>query len=120
MARVGFQPTIPVFERAKIFRALDGAATVVKLFLLLTLLITLLWHDPRPCAFRGRKGYDANFFSAEAKVKLSLVWIKRQAMSGWVDEGGRIIFPLVLNFTTRRRCAPAALLPGTPPPAAFG
>jgi hypothetical protein len=26
---VGFEPTIPVFERAKIFRALDRAATVV-------------------------------------------------------------------------------------------
>jgi hypothetical protein len=28
MPRVGFEPTIPVFERAKIFRALDRGANV--------------------------------------------------------------------------------------------
>jgi hypothetical protein len=31
MPWVGFEPTIPVFERAKIFHALDGAATVIGL-----------------------------------------------------------------------------------------
>jgi hypothetical protein len=31
MPRVGFEPTIPVFERAKTFHALDRAATVVSL-----------------------------------------------------------------------------------------
>jgi hypothetical protein len=29
MSGVGFEPTIPVFERAKIFHALDSAATVI-------------------------------------------------------------------------------------------
>jgi hypothetical protein len=29
MPRVGFEPTIPVFERAKIFHALDRAATMI-------------------------------------------------------------------------------------------
>jgi hypothetical protein len=29
MPRVGFAPTIPVFERAKTFRALDRAAAVI-------------------------------------------------------------------------------------------
>jgi hypothetical protein len=29
MPRVGLEPTIPVYERAKIFRALDRAATVI-------------------------------------------------------------------------------------------
>jgi hypothetical protein len=29
MTRVGFQPTIPVFERTKTAHALDGAATVI-------------------------------------------------------------------------------------------
>jgi hypothetical protein len=29
MPRVGFEPTIPVFERAKTVHALDGAATVI-------------------------------------------------------------------------------------------
>jgi hypothetical protein len=29
MFRVGFEPTIPAFERAKIFYAIDGAATVI-------------------------------------------------------------------------------------------
>jgi hypothetical protein len=29
MPRVGFDPTIPVFERAKTVRALDSAATVI-------------------------------------------------------------------------------------------
>jgi hypothetical protein len=29
MPRIGFQPTIPVFERAKTVHALDGAATVI-------------------------------------------------------------------------------------------
>jgi hypothetical protein len=29
MPGAGFEPTIPVFERAKIFHALDGAATVI-------------------------------------------------------------------------------------------
>jgi hypothetical protein len=31
MAGVGFEPTIPVFERAKTVHALDGAATVIGL-----------------------------------------------------------------------------------------
>jgi hypothetical protein len=31
---MGFEPTIPVFERAKIFRALDRAAAVIGFFLL--------------------------------------------------------------------------------------
>jgi hypothetical protein len=31
MPRVGFEPTITVFERAKTFHALDGAATVIGL-----------------------------------------------------------------------------------------
>jgi hypothetical protein len=29
MSRVGFEPTIPVFERAKTVHALDSAATVI-------------------------------------------------------------------------------------------
>jgi hypothetical protein len=29
MPRVGFEPTIPVFERAKTVHALDSAATVI-------------------------------------------------------------------------------------------
>jgi hypothetical protein len=29
MPRVGFEPTLPVFERAKTVDALDGAATVI-------------------------------------------------------------------------------------------
>jgi hypothetical protein len=29
MSRDGFEPTIPVFERAKVFHALDRAATVI-------------------------------------------------------------------------------------------
>jgi hypothetical protein len=29
MPRVGFEPTIPVFEQAKTFHALDRAATVI-------------------------------------------------------------------------------------------
>jgi hypothetical protein len=29
MPRVGFEPTIPVLERAKTVHALDGAATVI-------------------------------------------------------------------------------------------
>jgi hypothetical protein len=29
MPRVGFEPTIPVFERAKTVHALDGATTVI-------------------------------------------------------------------------------------------
>jgi hypothetical protein len=32
MPCVGFEPTIPAFERAKTFHALDGAATVIGLF----------------------------------------------------------------------------------------
>jgi hypothetical protein len=37
MPRVGFEPTIPVFERAKIVHALDRAATVTVLFILVWL-----------------------------------------------------------------------------------
>jgi hypothetical protein len=33
MPLVGFEPTIPVFERAKAFHALDRAATVTGLYL---------------------------------------------------------------------------------------
>jgi hypothetical protein len=29
MSRVGFEPTIPVFERAEVLRALGGAAAVI-------------------------------------------------------------------------------------------
>jgi hypothetical protein len=29
MSRVGFEPTIPVFERAKMVHAVDSAATVI-------------------------------------------------------------------------------------------
>jgi hypothetical protein len=29
MPRMGFEPTIPVFERAKTFHVLDGVATVI-------------------------------------------------------------------------------------------
>jgi hypothetical protein len=32
MPQVGFQPTIPMFEQAKTYHALDGAATVVVKF----------------------------------------------------------------------------------------
>jgi hypothetical protein len=32
MPRVGFEPTTPVFERAKIVHALDRAVTVISLF----------------------------------------------------------------------------------------
>jgi uncharacterized membrane protein len=32
MPRVGFEPTIPVSERAKTVHALDGAATVIGIF----------------------------------------------------------------------------------------
>jgi hypothetical protein len=35
MPRVGFEPTIPVFKRAKTVHALDRAATVIGLHLLL-------------------------------------------------------------------------------------
>jgi hypothetical protein len=34
MPRVGFEPTIPVFERTKIVHALDGAATEIDIILL--------------------------------------------------------------------------------------
>jgi hypothetical protein len=36
MPRVGFEPTIPVFEREKIFHALDRAATVIGKFKIMT------------------------------------------------------------------------------------
>jgi hypothetical protein len=31
MPQIGFEPTIPIFERAKIFLALDSATTVIGL-----------------------------------------------------------------------------------------
>jgi hypothetical protein len=31
MSRVGFEPTIPVFDRAKTFHALDHAVTVISI-----------------------------------------------------------------------------------------
>jgi hypothetical protein len=34
MPRVGYEPTIPVFERAKTVHALDRAATVIGLYLI--------------------------------------------------------------------------------------
>jgi hypothetical protein len=37
MPRVGFEPTIPVFEPSKIFRVLDRAATVTGSFILIAL-----------------------------------------------------------------------------------
>jgi hypothetical protein len=37
MPRVGFEPTIPAFEQAKTVHALDGAATVMSSFGLLSL-----------------------------------------------------------------------------------
>jgi hypothetical protein len=33
MPRVGFEPTIPVFERAKTVHALDRAVTVIAMYL---------------------------------------------------------------------------------------
>jgi hypothetical protein len=39
MPQVGFETTFPVFERAKIFRALDRAATAIGWLLLFTLKI---------------------------------------------------------------------------------
>jgi hypothetical protein len=36
MPRAGFEPTIPVFERAKTVHALDGVATVIGLVKLAT------------------------------------------------------------------------------------
>jgi hypothetical protein len=35
MPRVGIEPTIPVFERAKTFHALDLSATVISYYLLI-------------------------------------------------------------------------------------
>jgi hypothetical protein len=50
MPRVGFEPTIPVFERAKRVHVLDGAATVIDtgsgLLLLLLLLLLLFLYSP--------------------------------------------------------------------------
>jgi hypothetical protein len=37
MPQVGLEPTIPVFERAKIVHALDGAVTVIGSFILHTI-----------------------------------------------------------------------------------
>jgi hypothetical protein len=34
MSKVGFEPTIPAFEKAKIVNVLDGAATVIGVHLL--------------------------------------------------------------------------------------
>jgi hypothetical protein len=47
MPRVGFEPTVPVFERGKTVHALDRAATVIGLtqnmaFIFETVLITFL------------------------------------------------------------------------------
>jgi hypothetical protein len=39
MSQVGFEPTIPVFERAKTVHALDGAATVIGNFIRLLLFV---------------------------------------------------------------------------------
>jgi hypothetical protein len=42
MPQVGFEPTIPVFERAKIVHALNGAATVIGTTTIQNLKITTL------------------------------------------------------------------------------
>jgi hypothetical protein len=44
MARVGFKLKLPVFERAKTFRALDRAATVTGLFVLTSMRDICLCH----------------------------------------------------------------------------
>jgi hypothetical protein len=42
MPRVGFEATIPAFQRAKTVHALDRAATVIEAFLLLMVYVTTL------------------------------------------------------------------------------
>jgi hypothetical protein len=51
MPRVGFEPTIPVFERAKTFRALHSAASVTDGIILGALFIVRMKHphSPPPC-----------------------------------------------------------------------
>jgi hypothetical protein len=49
MPRVGFEPTIPLFERAKTVHDLDRAATVIgNGWSLLTYLLTYLLTELRP------------------------------------------------------------------------
>jgi hypothetical protein len=44
MTRVGFEPTVPAFERAKIVHALDGAGTVIGVYRQMVELITIYWN----------------------------------------------------------------------------
>jgi hypothetical protein len=44
MPQVGFEHTIPVFERAKTLHALDAAVTVISSPCLVTVLIKLLYY----------------------------------------------------------------------------
>jgi hypothetical protein len=51
MPRAGFEPTIPVFERAKMVHALDRAATVIDLMTKYHLynFIRGEWHEMNAC-----------------------------------------------------------------------
>jgi hypothetical protein len=57
MSRVGFEPMIPVFERAKAVHALDRAVTVIGSFLYVTIL--LLPYFPYCEANKNLRGHLA-------------------------------------------------------------
>jgi hypothetical protein len=52
MLQVGFEPTIPVFERAKTVHALDRASTVIGI---LSAILTDILHD-FPLSFQANAG----------------------------------------------------------------
>jgi hypothetical protein len=67
MPRVGFETTIPVFERAKTVHALDGAATVIGFHLIYPYV-----NFPRHC---GHTNFYSQTFTAQPIVTLQQVFL---------------------------------------------
>jgi hypothetical protein len=69
MPRVGFEPTISVFERAEIFRALDRAVTLMDI-ILMYYCISILFKCSDGCIFFTLSDY-CHFFTPSVQHVLA-------------------------------------------------
>jgi hypothetical protein len=63
MSRVGFEPTFPVFERAKTVHALDSAATVIGEERIRKLICDAYMCTTGPSMYKGRVYYNNKYIS---------------------------------------------------------
>jgi hypothetical protein len=81
MSWLGFEPTIPVFERAKMIHALDRAATVIGISSLLPSYIlhsTLLSETPNLCYSRSARDQFRTNIKNSILFILTFVYFDRE------------------------------------------